>query len=124
MKFNIKLDLDSIKDLDLPKNVVEFLESSNAGSPKIREFKINDIEYVFNNVLNFNKDAEYENARNVNMNLKDVLNEHEIAFGRDGFGNFYLLDLDSMNVRFYDRDKNAKIDLMSFNDFIKLLGEK
>lgn len=108
-------------DLKLKKEIVEFLLKTNAGSPKNRELTINDKVYIFNNVLNFNQDAKLENVREYIKNLSDVL-DNEIPFGRDGFGNVYLVDLDSLLVRFYEYEKNNKTALMLLSEFSKMLG--
>lgn len=108
-------------DLKLKKEIVEFLLKTNAGSPKNRELTINDKVYIFNNVLNFNQDAKLENVREYIKNLSDVL-DNEIPFGRDGFGNVYLVDLDSLLVRFYEYEKDNKTALMLLSEFSKMLG--
>ncbi|WP_289687177.1 SMI1/KNR4 family protein [Helicobacter rodentium] len=108
-------------DLKLKKEIVEFLLKTNAGSPKNRELTINEKIYIFNNVLNFNQDAKLENVREYIKNLSDVL-DNEMPFGRDGFGNVYLVDLDSLLVRFYEYEKNNKTELMLLGEFSKILG--
>lgn len=108
-------------DLKLKKEIVEFLLKTNAGSPKNRELTINGKIYIFNNVLNFNQDAKLENVREYIKNLSDVL-DNEMPFGRDGFGNVYLVDLDSLLVRFYEYEKNNKTELMLLGEFSKILG--
>lgn len=108
-------------DLKLKKEIVEFLLKTNAGSPKNRELTINGKIYIFNNVLNFNQDAKLENVREYIKNLSDVI-DNEMPFGRDGFGNVYLVDLDSLLVRFYEYEKNNKTELMLLGEFSKILG--
>ena len=122
MDFYIEFDLDSIKELNLPSSLVEFLKIANAASPKNDEIKIDSKSYNINNILDFNSDAKLESFRKYMKNFKDILKPSEIIFARDGFGNVYLLDLDSMIVRFYDSEVDKKIDLISFSEFIKLLG--
>ncbi|MCI5786130.1 MAG: SMI1/KNR4 family protein [Helicobacter trogontum] len=112
-------EIKDILDLKLKQEVIDFLIKNNAGTPKNRELHINGRIYVFNNVLNFNPNSKYENVRDYIKNLKDIL-DNEIPFGRDGFGNIYLVDLDSCLVRFYEHESGNKIELLPFNSFVKL----
>ncbi|OCR13566.1 hypothetical protein BA916_08140 [Helicobacter pullorum] len=114
-------EIKDILDLKLKQEVIDFLIKNNAGTPKNKELCIGGKIYLFNNVLNFNPNSKYENARDYIKNLKDILN-NEIPFGRDGFGNVYLVDLDSCLVRFYEHESGNKIELLSFNSFVKLFG--
>ena len=114
-------EIKDILDLKLKQEVIDFLIKNNAGTPKNKELCIGGKIYLFNNVLNFNPNSKYENARDYIKNLKDILN-NEIPFGRDGFGNVYLVDLHSCLVRFYEHESGNKIELLSFNSFVKLFG--
>lgn len=120
--FSEEVEIEDLLDLNLKQEMLDFLSKNNAGSPKKIELNIGEKKYVFNNVLNFNKNAKLENVREYIKALDDVL-DNEIPFGRDGFGNMYLLDLDSYAVKFYDHENDCKIDLLPFGDFIKILGE-
>lgn len=115
------LEIKDNFDLKLRQEIRDFLAKTNAGSPKNRELIINNKVYIFNNVLNFNENAKHENVRTYIKNFKDVL-DNEIPFGRDGFGNVYLMDLDSLMIRFYEHEKGNKIELLPLNEFLKTLG--
>lgn len=123
MKFKYvdPLKNNDIADLKLPQKLVKFLAQTNAGSPESRTLIINNKDYIFNNVLNFNSDAKLEGVREYVENLGDKL-ECEIPFGRDGFGNVYLVDLDSLMIRFYDYENEIKSDLCPFDEFVNMLG--
>lgn len=116
-----QFEIKNAMDLHLKQEIAEFLVKGNAGSPKNRELNINGKTYIFNNVLNFNQNAKRENVREYIKNLGDMLN-NEIPFGRDGFGNVYLIDLDSFLVKFYEHENGNKIELLPFDSFIKILG--
>lgn len=118
-----QLDMKSVVDLNLKQEIIDFLIKNNAGSPKIRELDLDGKIYVFNNVLNFNQDAEYENVRTYIKELVGVL-DNELPFARDGFGNVYLIDLSSLFVKFYEHENGDKIELLPFDLFIKKLGVK
>lgn len=115
-------DIEDILNTSSKQELIDFLIKSNAGSPKNRELNIDGKIYIFNNVLNFNKNAKLENVREYIKNLEDIL-YNEIPFGRDGFGNVYFVDLDSFIVRFYDHENDCKIELLPFGKFVKMLGE-
>ncbi len=114
-------EIKDISDLKLKQEIIDFLIKNNAGTPKNRELRIDGKIYIFNNVLNFNPNSKYENVRDYIKNLKDIL-DNEIPFGRDGFGNVYLVDLNLCLVRFYEHESGNKIELLPFNSFIKLFG--
>ena len=122
MRFSIDLDsIDSI-DFNLPSEFIEFLKIANAGFPRLNSLKIDSKNYDINNFLNFNKDAEVESFKEYFEDFKDILASNEIPFGRDGFGNLYLLCLGDKNIiRFYEHESGEKEDLMSLESFIDLI---
>lgn len=107
--------------LDLPNSVIDFLNIANAGSPKNQIVLVDGKEYVVNNVLNFNSNAEFESFENYKSSLSEFLGPEQIPFCRDGFGNVYFLDLKNLKVSFFDHESKILTTLISFNEFVNIL---
>ena len=120
--FGLELDLDSIKDLNLPVKFKEFIKVANAASPKKDILVINGKEYIVNNILDFNKCAKHENFFKYKTKISEFLNPNQIPFSRDGFGNVFLLDIGTMIVSFYNHETGEISDLIDFDSFIKILN--
>lgn len=128
MRFCIQLDLDSIKDLNLPQEMIDFLSIANAACPVNNIVETDSKSYIVNNILNFNNNASLESFKDYMQDFSDILENNEIPFARDGFGNLYLVKLDKKTkhdskniVRFYNHETSKKTDLMEFDEFVKRL---
>lgn len=124
-QLKINLDSSSIEKVEeyikkkLPLCMKEFLVESNAGYPKKDLFIIKNKEYVINNILNFNENSEESFYHSFN-NLKDDINGL-FPFAKDGMGNYYLLDIDSLEVYFFDHEQNSIEFLTDFNQMLNSL---
>ena len=125
-QLNIELNNNSIENIEkyiqkkLPVELISFLMEANASYPKNDRFKVESSEYIVNNILNFNESSEesfYDSFDNLKENIKDF-----IPLAKDGFGNYYLIDLDNLKVYFYNHENNGIQYLFDFDKFIEALS--
>lgn len=125
---NIELkekDVENLKKylkIDIPENFLKFLIKANASFPIYDTLKIKNEVYVVNNILDFRIDSENDNFYKIYEQIKDEV-KNLIPFARDGIGNYFLIDLISLNVYFYDHENGKVKKLLYFNDFLENLKE-
>ena len=126
-EWQLKIDLESnslvkveeyIKK-KIPLVIQEFLVIANASYPKKDMLIVDNIEYILNNILNFNENSEESFFIALTM-LKENINDF-IPFAKDGFGNYYLIDFDDLKVYFYNHENNKIQYLSTFDTFIENL---
>ena len=120
-----KKDVENLKkylNIDIPENFLKFLIKANASFPAYDTLKIKNEVYVVNNILDFRVDGENDNFYKIYEQIKDEV-KNLIPFARDGIGNYFLIDLNSLNVYFYDHENGEVKKLLYFDNFLENLKE-
>ena len=107
----------------IPDKFLEFIKKTNASFPTNDTLEIGNETYILNNILDFCFNSKNDNFYEVYESIKDEIKDL-IPFGRDGMGNYFLIDLMDLNVYFYDHEKGEIKKLLYFDDFLKNLKGK
>jgi len=107
----------------VPDKFLKFIKKTNASFPTNDTLKIGNETYIVNNILNFRFDSENDNFYKIYENIKDEI-KNLIPFARDGMGNYFLVDLNDLNIYFYNHENGEIKKLLYFDDFFKNLKGK
>lgn len=106
--------------LNIPDDLVKFLETANAATPSRTKFMVKVDEKILGAVLSFNPDEKEADSFESAMNIG--FEKCMIPFAIDPFGNYICYDTDNHAIVFLDHENGTSVTVAeSLKKFIEML---
>lgn len=95
-------DIEKSRKIKIPEELKKLIEDGNAATPEKYKFMLGNVEKVFGAILSFNKGET--DTDTVFTALEVIDNKELMPFAIDSFGNYICLNLESMDVVFWEHE--------------------